>query len=66
MPKQYRIIEVGGVSFKGKYYPEHTVASLTDWHKNDIDAALRTGMIALETSQEITPKEQTDGAEKRA
>lgn len=65
MPKQYRIIEVGGLNFGGKHYPEHKIDPLSDWHKKDIDAALKSGLIALETSQEkIT--EDTDGAEKRA
>ncbi len=56
--KLYRIQEAGGFRYPptGRIYAEHETDPLQDWHKDDIKAALSTGLI-------IEIKEQTVGGE---
>lgn len=59
MAKEYRINESGGLTFKGKTYPEHSTHTLTNWGQADIEAALRSGIIS-EVIEKTTIKKVTD------
>lgn len=45
--KLYRIREAGGFRYPptGRIYSEHETDPLADWHKDDIKAALLSGLI---------------------